>query len=335
MQNFKSTGLNTDWYYGFKDDKFILNLNPATRKNQTYKEACMYRAEELYKNLNNPVLALGGGLDCQVVLNCFFEQGFKVDCVFRNYKNYNGYELYWVNELKKKYNFNLIQVDIDPDQIRQEIEQENEETGIHPIELIYKKFVSMLPDDFDIIQGIEGPFIVKGKSKLHYLDSYNTFGFLRRRAVDMLQRKGKFVNFEKNSNILLATLNDDIYDSFLNTYEYFEGHLFTKELKNHLADAWDLYIKPFLYFKHWKNDLLYFPKYMGSEAIHWLNLYRTHYRQRMVLINLSELKQHLNSEIVEYKSFQEHFMSFQEDKELEVRGLEKKMYPITMVGKIV
>jgi hypothetical protein len=335
-KEFKLIGLEKDWQYGFVDDRFVIKINSSNKSNQTYKEACMSRAEDLYKNLKNPVLAIGGGTDSQVVLNCFYDQNYKIDCVFRYYKNYNTHELEWVHRLQKKYNFNLIQIDIDPDKIQSEILEEYEKTDIHPIELIYKNFISMLPEDFDVIQGIEGPFIVKGKSKLHYLDSYNTYGFLRRRAVEMLDRKGKLINFEKNSDILLATLQDEIYNSFLETYEYFEGHTFTKELKNNLIDQWDLYIKPFLYHKHWKNDIIYFPKYMGSESIPWLNLYRTFYRQRMILIELQEMKEFLKSGGDNYKEFYEHQYSFQDiHKEIELRRLGKKTYPISMAGELL
>jgi hypothetical protein len=302
---FQSTGIENDWYYGFEDDRFVLKINPASQPNLNFKEACVYRAKELYDNLNYPAISLSGGLDGQIVLNSFYCQGLKVDCVFRHYPGFNDIELDWVNKLKEKYNFNLIKFEINPYDIKNEILKEYNDTQIFPGELMYKKFISMLPDDMDIVQGFEGPVIVNGFGSLYYLESYNTFEMVRRKAISLLNRKGKFVNFERNSNVMSAILQEEIFQGFLDTYEYFSGHEFTESLKEFLPDAWDLYVKPFLYHKHWKNDLMYFPKYRGTEGIHWLGNYRTYYRERMIVINIEQFKKFLLSGNSEYKRFEE------------------------------
>jgi hypothetical protein len=307
--NFQSTGLDTDWHYGFEDGKYVLKINPATHTNFNFKEACMFRAKELYDNLEYPALAIGGGIDAQIVLNCFYEQNLKIDCVFRHYVGYNDIEYEWMQKLQKKYNFNLIKVDIDANAIASEILQEFQNTKIHPAELIYKKFVSLLPNDMDVVQGFEGPIIVKGTNKLYYLESYNTYELLRRRAVSMLDRKGKFVSFEKTSNVLSGTLQEDIFQSFLDTYDYYAGHKFTTDLKSYLVDSWDMYVKTFVYNKYWKKDLMYFPKYQGSEGIKWMSGFRTFYRNRMVLIEMDHLKKFILGGGSDYKKFAEHSMS--------------------------
>lgn len=306
---FKSTGLDTDWHYGFKDGKYVLKMNPAEHTNFNFKEACMFRAKELYSKLPYPALAIGGGIDAQIVLNCFYEQDLKIDCVFRHYVGYNDLEHEWMQQLQKKYNFNLIKIDIDPNKVASEILHEYQHTKIHPVELIYKKFVSQLPNDMDVVQGFEGPIIVKGASKLHYLESYNTYELLRRRAVGLLDRKGKFVSFEKTSNVLAGTLQEDLFNSFLDTYDYYAGHKFTTDLKSYLVDAWDLYVKTFVYNKYWKKDIMYFPKYQGSEGIKWLTGYRTYYRNRMILCEIDELKNFILGGGTEYKTFTEHSLS--------------------------
>lgn len=314
--SFLSTGLEKDWHYGFVDDRYILKINPATNTNLDFKEACMIRAKELYNNLQYPVISISGGLDGQIVLNSFYDQNFKVDCVFRHYPGFNDIELGWVNALQKKYNFHLTKIEINPLEIKDEILKEFKDTKIFPGELCYKKFVSKLPDDLDIIQGFEGPIIVQGFGKLYYLESYNTFEMVRRRAVSLLNRQGKFITFEKTSNLLAATFQEELFQCFLDSYDYFAGHDFTKYLKNFLPDSWDLYIKPFLYYKHWKNDLLYFPKYQGSEGINWLGDFRTYYRERMIVIEINTLKNHVLNQESGYKEFYESKYSikcFQED----------------------
>jgi hypothetical protein len=318
---FTSTGLEKDWYYGFIDDRYVLKINPATHTNFNFKEACMFRAKELYDNLQYPAISLSGGLDGQIVLNSFFDQNLKVDCVFRHYPGFNDIEFEWVIALQKKYNFNLIKIEINPYEVKEKILKEYKETKLFPGELCYKKFISMLPEDMDVIQGFEGPIVVQGFGKLYYLESYNTFEMVRRRAISLLGRKGKFITFEKTSNLLAATLQEELFQCFLDSYDYFAGHDFTKYLKNFLPDSWDLYIKPFLYYKHWKNDLMYFPKYQGSEGIHWLGDFRTYYRERMIVVEINSLKDHILSKGTQYKEFYESKYSIKNFHEDVLSGL--------------
>ena len=329
----QSTGIENDWYYGFEDNKYVLKINPATNTTFNFKEACMFRAKQLYDNLTYPVLALGGGMDAQIVLNCFYAQGLKVDCVFRYYPGYNDIEYAWVLELQKKYGFKLIKIDIDSSVVEQEIKDQYEQTKIHPVELIYAKFVSLLPQDMDVVQGFEGPIIVKGANKLHLLESYNTFELLRRRAVSLVDRKGKFVSFEKNSNMLAATLQEELFQGFLETYDYYAGHRFTSDLKSLLVDAWDLYIKPFVYYKHWGKEIEYYPKYQGSEGIKWLEGYRTYYRNRMIILETTELKNFILSDNKEYKRFEEHELSTHNPEEEVMLQKAGKPSPLSMLSE--
>lgn len=293
MINLKSTGLSNDWLYGVEDNKFVLHINSATNKNHNFYEACMYRAKEIYDNTNNPVLGLSSGLDSQLVLHCLYSQNLKVDCVFRYYKGYNDFELNNLPILEKKYGFKTKIVEIDPNAVKDEIMVEYEKTQIPPNQLVYKKFIRQLPDDLDILQGLDGPNIIKNNNTIYYLESYNSFEFARRQAIDSLQRKGKFVSFEKTSNILLSIINEDIYQTFMHAYDYFNSHDF---IKNHtyLIDYWDLYVKVYLYHKYWKKELEYFPKYQGPEGIDWImNGPKNDYRKQMILISIPSLIEHL------------------------------------------
>ena len=330
---FQSTGIENDWYYGFEDNKYVLKINQASQTKFNFKEACMYRAKELYDNLKYPALAIGGGLDAQIVLNCFYDQGLKIDCAFRHYPGYNDIEHEWIIKLQKKYNFNLIKIDINADGVEQEIISEYQETKIHPVELIYKKFVSLLPNDMDVIQGFEGPIIVKGANKLHYLESYNTFELLRRRGISLLERKGKFLSFEKTSNMLAATLQEEHFQCFLETYDYYAGHRFTTELKSMLVDSWDMYIKTFIYYKYWKKDLCYFPKYQGSEGIKWLEGYRTYYRNRMIIIEMNDLQDFILNGKDGYKNFIEHELSTHNPEEEALLQKAGKPSPLSMLSE--
>ncbi len=289
-----TTGIDTDWQYEYVADKFILHVNPASRL-LNFRDACVARASELAASLQNPVLSLSGGLDSQIVLHSFYEQGIKLDCIFRHFPGFNDNELENISLLQKKYNFHLTTVSIDTDSLKESILTEYEQTGIPPNQLLYKHFCSKLPDDLDIIQGLDGPNIYRHSKdkRLYYMESYNSFEFARRRAMDMLSRPGKFVSFEKNSNMLLSILNEETMVSFLNTYDYF----FNNQVDGvKVIDLWDVYIKPYIYYKYWKQELAYFPKYQGPEGIDWIiDGPRHEYTKRMISMEVDDLLEHLKT----------------------------------------
>jgi len=283
-----TTGIATDWQWEFKDDIFSLWIQPATHR-LNFREACIYRAKELYESLKNPVISFSGGLDSQLVLHSFYEQGYKIDCIFRHFVNYNDNELENIKILQKRYGFKINIIEMNPYEYRDDILAEYEETDIPPNQLLYKKFYSLLPDDLDIIQGFDGPNVYQSKNELYYIETTNSYEFSRRRAINILNRRGKFVSFEKNSNLLLSTLSEEIYQIFCKTFNYFL-HNQVEGIK--VIDFWDTYVKPFVYYKHWKNELIYFPKYQGPEKIDWImNGPKQQYKKNMITIPLPYLNE--------------------------------------------
>ncbi len=289
-----TTGLDSDWQYEHTDDQFTLTIPPATHS-LNFRDACVYRAKELADALANPVMSLSGGLDSQIVLHSFYEQGIKLDCIFRHFPGYNDNELANILTLQKKYGFKFTKLEMNPAEYKEEMLEEFRSTGLQPNQLLYKKFYSMFPDDLDIVQGLDGPNIYRHTTnrKLYYFESYNSFEFVRRRAVNLLNRQGKFISFEKNSNVLLSIFNEELVDHFCHTYDYFL-HNQVEGVK--IIDMWDVYLKTFIYYKHWKNELEYFPKYQGPEGIEWImNGPRHEYAKKMISIEVNHLVEHLSA----------------------------------------
>jgi hypothetical protein len=289
-----TTGIPSDWQYEHVNDQFKLTIQPALHS-LNFRDACVYRAKELADSLANPIISLSGGLDSQIVLHSFYEQGIKLDCIFRHFPGYNDNEQANISILQKKYGFKLTTVAMNPEEYKEEILSEFNSTGLQPNQLLYKKLYSMLPDDLDIVQGLDGPNIYRHSTnkKLYYFESYNSFEFTRRRAVNLLNRRGKFISFEKNSNVLLSIFNEELMDHFCQTYDYFL-HNQVEGVK--IIDMWDVYLKTFIYYKHWKHELEYFPKYQGPEGIEWImNGPRHEYAKNIIYIEIDQLINHLSS----------------------------------------
>jgi hypothetical protein len=290
----KTTGIDSDWAYEYTDNRFVLHIQPASQR-LSFREACVFRAKELSNALSNPVLSISGGLDSQIVLHSFYEQGLKLNGIFRHFPGHNDRELANINLLKKKYGFDLRVIEIYPEEHKEEIIAEYQKTKIPYNQLLYKKFYSMVDEKLDILQGLDGPniYMSKNDGDLYLFESYNSFEFSRRRAVDMLNRTGRFVSFEKNSNVLLSILCEETMETFCNTYDYFINNQ-VQGVK--IIDLWDVYVKTYIYYKYWKKELSYFPKYQGHEGIDWImNGPINEYAIDMIPINLKKLKQFLIS----------------------------------------
>jgi hypothetical protein len=133
--------------------------------------------------------------------------------------------------------------------------------------------------------------------------------------MELLKRKGKYIPYGDPSEFLYSILNDDVYQSAMHTHRYFDGNGLCKE-NFHLdsVDRWDYYIKPIIYGKYWKDELLYFPKFGGWENVPFMKNEPSNpelkltvgnlYRKTAVLIPYFEFIKELKSSKVSLKYFQ-------------------------------
>jgi hypothetical protein len=129
------------------------------------------------------------------------------------------------------------------------------------------------------------------------LETANSFEIARLRALKLSNRPADIIGWERIGEILLSLLKDDVVQAFLHAYPYIKENGLRdsagKEIR--LIDYWDLYIKPFIYGKYWKDELEYFPKYQGPEKVDWIMNGRWHqYTKNLVAIPLTDLINHLS-----------------------------------------
>lgn len=284
--------------FGFDNNKFFVDYISCGSDIGNYREEFKKRAVELSKASKKILLGLSSGLDSQAVLHSFFEQGIKIECAFLYQPKFNEIEYNQLKIVAKKYNINPIIIELDPNNIKEEILDHYNQTGIPPNQLIHKKFLQQLPEDYDFVQGVHGPDIFYRNNTWYSLDCADSMEISRLRGFGMLERKGKIICWERTGSILLSILTDHITTSFMYSYNYIaSNHLKTtgKEI-NFMKDHWDIYIKPFLYGKYWKNELEYFPKYQGCEGIDYvIDGPKHNYRKNRVVIKYDALIKHLKN----------------------------------------
>jgi hypothetical protein len=284
--------------FGFENEKFYVEHKSPTRPVGNLREEFDLRAVELYNSRPKLMLGLSAGLDSQAVMHSFFTQGIKLECAFLYHPGYNDFEYNNLQILEKKYGFKANIIDIDPIKCKDEIMSLHDEIGLPPYQIMHRKFLSMLPADADIVQGIHGPDLAFHNNKWYCLETANSFEVARLRSFQTLNRTGEVIGWERTGEIHLSILNDDIIKSFIYSYPYISknGLIYEDGSKIPNIDFWDLYIKPFVYGKYWKDELEYFPKYMGPENIEYIMKGPKHaYMSTLVAIPYDQLVSHLKS----------------------------------------
>jgi hypothetical protein len=258
--------------YGFEDNKFYLDIPACSRPAGNMKQESDRRALEIAERGTKLMLGISSGVDSQSVLHSFYTQGIPLECVFFYMPGYNDNEYEQLQLVKKKYGQRIDIIDLDPYSIKDEVLDFAVEHKINPLQGLHRKFLSILPSDYDFIQMIHDPFVyVSPTDRFYFYHWYSSPEISRIRAYESLNRIGKFIPYGGTSEFLYSILNDDVYKSALYTHRYFDGNNLTKpNCRLQTVDRWDYYINPIIYGKYWKDELIYFPKYGGWESIDYL-----------------------------------------------------------------
>ena len=125
---------------------------PIGNMRQELDLACQRIAAE-----RKTIISLSSGLDSQVVLHSFMQQGLPHESAFMYHPGFNDSEFENIKILEKKYNFKCNIIDIDPLSIKDEIEALSIATKIPPQHHIKTVFLDQLDSDCHVLEGPENP----------------------------------------------------------------------------------------------------------------------------------------------------------------------------------
>jgi hypothetical protein len=286
--------------YGLDEQgKFFVEYTACERPIGNVRQE-MERACTRLANEGRIMISLSSGLDSQVLLHTFHTLNLPYECAFMHHPGYNDIELSQIRKLEQKYNFDTQVVVIDPDQYREEVEDGAAESGIPPEHHLMKKFVAQLPEDRDILQGIESYDFVFKDGRCYCMESWTAIEIASQRALQEVPRSGKIVAIDRRApfnEFALAYLADPVVTGYLNALPYIRGNgLVEKETGEPppLIFSWEYYVKPIIFGRYWGRELEYFPKYVSPEKIDWImnptdNRMRHNYRNRCVYIERGAL----------------------------------------------
>jgi hypothetical protein len=262
--------------YGFEGDRFFLDLESCSRPHGTFREEHERRAQDIAAASNNIWLSLSGGVDSQSMLHSFMLLGVPVTCAFMHLPGYNDNEYDQIKILDKKYGgLKLEIVTFDVQAIEREVVYEGIRRDMPTlINILQRKFLSALPGDCDLVQQAHDPFVwINPESRnSYYYQGYYLPEISRARMFESVKRTGRVFFWGDTPEMLASILDDEIYRSAVYTSEYFDGNGAIIEGKYlRTVDRWDYYIKPLVYGKYWKDELIYFPKFAGTEKINYIS----------------------------------------------------------------
>jgi len=257
---------------GFENDKWYVDYTSCNRPVGTVREEHDKRAIEIAETSNNIMLSMTGGTDSQVMALSFLKQNIPFEAVFMYLPGYNDHEYKQLQEIERKFGFKSQVIDIDPYAEKEDLEAEAKLRDIQVYSILQKRFLSLVPDDCDFVSNIHDPYIhIDDNNRPYWFQGYNSYEGVRQRAFELVERKGKFLFWGDTSEMLASILSDEVIWSCNHAWPYMRanglsrpGHKFVDV---HGLDKWDYFIKPFLYGKHWKDELIYFPKSQGLENI--------------------------------------------------------------------
>lgn len=308
--------------FGFENKKFYVDLVSCSRPYLNLREEYRLRALDISKSPNQLILGFSGGLDSQAVLLSFLEQEIKIETAFLYLPGYNDIERSQIKTLDKKFDVQTTIIEIDPYQHKKEIQELSLELDIPgKNHLLQRKFLSFLPEDCDFIQAMPEPFIYINplSQNKYYYQGYYTAEISRQRALDSLNRSGKNILFGDSPELQASILNDDVFEAAIVTSEYFDNNKLIAQGKNLLTlDRYDYYIKPLIYGKYWKDELVYFPKFTGFENIDFLNEKTKKIKKHAIVIPYQEAKDFISQSGRVQKRFFENVPYENSDKILTV-----------------
>lgn len=257
--------------YGFDQEKFYIDFKSSLRPFGNMREEHEQRALEIATLSKDLYLGLSGGVDSQSILHSLVRLKADFTAVFFYMPGFNDNEYENVKILSKKYGIKVSVVDFDVITNESLIKEEAEKYDMPTfINVLHRNFVKQLPVSCDFVQMTHDPFVFinphSGNS--YFYQGYYLPEISRHRILQTLNRTGNNFVWLDKPEFLLSILCDDVFRSAICTARYFDGNgavIDGKDLKT--VDRWDYYIKPLIYGKYWKDELIYFPKYVGTEKI--------------------------------------------------------------------
>jgi len=266
---------------------FYIKFESKSHEVGNIRQEFEIRAQQLYKENNNIILGISGGLDSQVMLLSFLSQGLKVKTSFMYMPGYNDIELLYVKTIDKKYKIKTEIIKINPMDFYDEFcKQSIEHDILNKYSLLHAYYMSLMPEDYTFIQNLFS-FVYEifknlNDNQMYYRVGYQSLNDITRmRAFNLYNKKNKPIIFGLFEEHLLSLFKDEIFISGLYASNFWpdvngrKSQELDKLKQNEeifkRCTMYDPFIKGIIIGKYWKDELEYFPS--STLPMHKLEFY--------------------------------------------------------------
>ena len=284
--------------FGIDDNnKFYVEFTSCPRPVGNMREeldlACQRIASE-----GKIMISLSSGLDSQVILHSFATQGLPYECAFMHHPGFNDNELDNIRVLEKKYGFTANVVTIDAMAVKDEVEALALETGVPVQHHVSKMFFDQLPEEYNIVEGIENPDLYMENGQWMMMESWNAIDLMATRFHRAHYRKDRVIHIDRRSEhdeLAISMMMDDIAQAYRYSFPFIKNNGLldpaTGKPPLMVIWGWTHYIKPIMFGKYWRDELIYFPKFAVQQQIEYqVNpVVRHDYLSKAVFMNFNEV----------------------------------------------
>lgn len=244
---------------------FFVRLHSPSRNYDDMRTEYMNDAINLTKEVGRVNLSFSTGVDSQIALRAFLDANIEPNVYYLRYVGYENEEYIRVKECEDFYNIRINVIDLHLDDLQHEFITRNTNNKLESMRQVPFEYLSkLIPNQYPLVsigphdmgQQFFGATTERANIYWNYFQ-----GELQR--FRMMNKYRKIFDFPYSPEALATTYTDEVIKTFSRTVRYYrETASFVP-----VYDFWKIFIKPMLYGKHYKNDIIWYGKLTGQENL--------------------------------------------------------------------
>ncbi len=242
-------------------ENFSVTYHSPRRKIGNLREEFNNDAVELSTNLGMVYIAFSSGIDSQIIARSFLDMGLDAEYVFLHNKGKNDLELKHVLECEKFYGIKVRKIELDINEYKDVWRADNEKHFASSITQYPFLYLSeQLEEDWPIItQGKAEPAIVGDRKDI--MSIYHNYYEDMELRFSLMKNRRQVFDFPVSPEAITSYYTDDNLKTFASNIKYFAQN----QIKISQSQFFNMYAKPFVKGKYFKDDVIWYSKLTGTE----------------------------------------------------------------------
>lgn len=244
---------------------FSVTYNSPSRKVKSLRDEFNVDAVTLSNQIGPAYISFSTGVDSQVIARSFLDMKLDVEFVFLHVVGCNDLEFNRLSECEKFFGIKVRVITLDVEAHKEQWLTDNNNNEIDSIaHYPFAYMCSQLDNDIPIItQGSVEPAIVGlNKNKVAIYHDYYESMELR---FKLMNKHRKVYDFPASPESIASYYTDENMQLFVSTISYYNNGLKQDNEAIPYSQYYNLYAKSFVKGRHYKDDIIWYPKLTGAE----------------------------------------------------------------------